>query len=129
MASAYVDLAFDPSVLLVQEVIPSGAFNVLPRGDLDGRRGVIRSFVGSTLGNAKLALDAEWVRVATVKLRGLASGRASARLHSAGNVLGVSVSGSFGDLDSSAVDYGAAVFYLDEPRTGRGRSNSLGRRR
>ena len=129
LASACVDLAFERSTLLVEEVTRSRAFNVLTGGDVDGRRGVIRSLGGSALGEAGLALDSEWVRVATVKVRGLASGRASALLDSAGNILGVTVSGSFGNLDPSAIDYGATVFYLDKASTGRGRSGSLGSRR
>jgi hypothetical protein len=125
LASVYTDIAFDPSMLAVAEVVPSGAFSTLASGAILGRTGQALAVGGcATLGETSLGVDSVWVRVAVLRAFARTSGGATITLESAGDLYGVSIVGRHGNVEVSEIVFEGLDLQIFKPLPDRGPERS-----
>jgi hypothetical protein len=109
LASAYVDLTYDPEMLAIVDTASSAHFGVLAGQLDDSTQGVLRRVGGcAALGERALGSNGLWVRVATVVARAKSPGRSTLAAILSDQLHGIAVSGDFGNIDPNQIDLGAA---------------------
>ena len=109
MASAYVDLTYDPKVLAIVDTASSSHFGVLAGQFDDSTQGMLRRVGGcAALGERALGTDGLWVRVATVVARAKSPGRSTLAAIPSDRLHGIAVIGDFGNIDPNQIDFGTA---------------------
>lgn len=124
LGSVYVDVTYDPSQLMVVEVIPSVAFSTFSGGIVDSTLGVISALGGcAPLGDGTMGAGSTWVRVATLRMRALGVGFATVSAGPSYGPYGVSVFGRFGDLSQDQLEFGEAGLNLRNRRVPENKRN------
>ena len=123
LASVYGTLSFDPARVAARSVSSGTPFSSLSYGAIDAVQGRIESLGGcATPGVTDLGVSSQWVRVAIVTMRPLATGTTDIRIESAGSVHGVSIVNEFGNTDEAQIEFGRIeikVHSWDSQRLGR----------
>jgi len=116
--SVYVDVSYDPSLLVVDDIVPSDSFSLFSRGSADASTGLITAIGGcAPVGEGTLGSQSNWVRVATLRVRALDVGYATVTAKPSYGPFGVSVFGRFGDLPSQQIEFGSTELRIQQPST------------
>lgn len=110
--AVYADITYDPALLIAEETIPSELFELFAVRQAEGRVGGSRVGGCAPLGDGGVGVASAWVRVATVRLYVVDAGETALTVKSSAAPFGVSISGRFGDLDPSQIDFGGADVVL-----------------
>ena len=116
VAAVYVDLVYDPAILRLTDIVPGDLFEAFNAGEIDPVAGEIRSLGGCTEPGADLVgVEPAWARVATLTAAFKTNGGVTLRTGPAGATFGISVFGSFGNLDSARIAFGRLELVLPYP--------------
>lgn len=103
-AAAFVDLKYNPALIAVDDIIPSGRFSVLADGQVVSD-GFVSMLGGcANLGEAALGADKGWVRVATLAARATAPGVTRVVVGPSDEMHGVAVVGEFTNIDPGKIE-------------------------
>ena len=104
----------------VMKELPGDLFEAFNAGEIDPVAGEIRSLGGCTEPGADLVgVEPAWARVATLTAAFKTNGGVTLRTGPAGATFGISVFGSFGNLDSARIAFGRLELVLPYPIVGR----------
>ncbi|MFH1108834.1 MAG: DNRLRE domain-containing protein [Planctomycetota bacterium] len=117
LASVYVDLTYDATLLAVQDIVTAAPFANLNYGVSEPSVGRIGLLGGcAPPGEGSFGVLPKWVRVSIVEMRVDAPGIATVGVGSASSPFGVSIFRQFGDLDASRLTFRDTTLRLVEPR-------------
>ena len=107
-AAAFVALKYNPALIAVDDIIPSGRFSVLADGQVvsDGFVSILGGC--ANLGEAALGADEGWVRVARPAARTTAPGTTRVVGGPNDEMHGVAVVGEFTNIDPGMIEFGHA---------------------
>ncbi len=109
LASVFVDLSFDAKALAVERVISGHPMSTFADGVIHPELGRVSRLGGcSKLDSPDLGANGNWVRVATLAVRTVATGSVNLTAGPSDPLHGVSIVNELGNLDPFLVDFGAA---------------------
>ncbi|MBI3836282.1 MAG: hypothetical protein HY287_18340, partial [Planctomycetes bacterium] len=109
LASAYMDVQYDPSLLEVTEMNVGKPFPVFANGTNDAEMGTVHALGGcASLGDRMVGADGVWVRIAFLTAVALRGGSGVIATGSSDDLHGLAVVGRFQNIDPSEIEFGAA---------------------
>ena len=110
LAAVFVDLGFDAEKLSAERVISSNSMSTFAGGEIHSGLGLVSQLGGcSNLVSPDLGAGGSWVRVATMAVRAVGSGRVTLTAGPSDPIHGVSVVNELGNLGPFRIDFGTTV--------------------
>jgi len=113
LASVYADVNYDRNLLVPKDVQATESFSTFSR-TVVGSQGVDVVSLGgcAAVGDDTMGVSSSWVRVATLRMIAVKSGRTTLSMQPSEAPFGVSLYGRFGDLPQAQLSYEPATVEL-----------------
>jgi len=109
LASAYIDVQYDPTLLAVTDTDVSQLFPVFAGGTNNADTGTVRALGGcATPGDRIVGADGMWVRIATLAAVAQGGGNGVITAGPSDDLHGLAVVGELQNIDPDRIDFGAA---------------------
>ncbi len=113
LAAVFVDLSFDANALLAKQVISSNPMSTFAGGNIHPGLGLVSQLGGcSKLDSPNLGAEGQWVRVATLAVRAMATGNVMLEAGPSDANHGVAIVNELGNIDPILIDFGRATLNI-----------------